>query len=76
MPFGYLGRILISAGVLLVAIGGIVLLAGRAGLSLGRLPGDVTYRGSLFVVFAPLGTSLLLSLLFSLVLYIISLFRR
>jgi hypothetical protein len=76
MPFGYLGRMLISAGVLLVVIGGIVLLAGRAGLSLGRLPGDVTYRGSRFVVFAPLGTSLLLSLLFSLVLYIISLFRR
>ena len=75
MPFGYLGRMLISAGVLLVVIGGIVLLAGR-GLPLGRLPGDVTYRGSRFVVFAPLGTSLLLSLLFSLILYIISLFRR
>ena len=76
MAFGYLGRMLISAGVLLVIIGGIVLLAGRSGLPLGRLPGDVTYRGSRFVVFAPLGTSLLLSLLFSLVLYIISLFRR
>lgn len=76
MPFGYLGRILIACGLLLVAVGAFFLFAGRIGFPLGRLPGDVTYRGSRFTVFAPLGTSLLLSILLSLLFYFISRFRR
>lgn len=76
MPFSYLGRILIGAGLVLIVLGAIFVFASRAGLPLGRLPGDVTYRGSRFTVFAPLGTSLLLSVLFSLILYLIMRFRR
>lgn len=76
MGIGYLGRILISAGLVLVVVGVVFLFAGRVGVPLGRLPGDLTYRGSRFTVFAPLGTSLLLSALFSLVLYLIMRFRR
>jgi hypothetical protein len=68
MPFG---RFLITAGVLLVAVGLLLQLA--PGLRLGRLPGDFSFGGGNGRVFVPLGTSLLLSIVLTLVL---SLFAR
>lgn len=52
------------------------MLLGKSHLPLGRLPGDITYRGKNTVFYFPLGTSILLSVVFSLVLYAISRFRR
>ena len=49
---------------------------GRLGLPFGRLPGDLSYRGRHVQVFAPLGTSVLLSILISLILYALARFRR
>ena len=71
-----MGRFLLGAGGVLMLAGVIVLALERAGLPLGRLPGDLSFRGRHLQVFAPLGTSLLLSLLLSLVLYLVSRFRR
>lgn len=71
-----LGKALIGVGALLILLGGGLLAASRIGLPLGRLPGDVSYRGKNFSFFAPLGTSLLLSLLLSAVFYLLSKFRR
>ena len=71
-----LGRLLIGLGVLLLVAGGLVLLLGRFGIPLGRLPGDISYRGRNFSVYVPLGTSILLSILLSLVFYLLSRFRR
>jgi hypothetical protein len=70
------GRALIGCGVLLVLAGTVVVLLGRWGLPLGRLPGDIAYRGKNFSFFAPLGTSLLLSVVLSLVLYVLGRLRR
>jgi hypothetical protein len=71
-----MGRVLVGAGILLVVAGLLVLGLERTGLPLGRLPGDLAYRGKNFQVFAPLGTSLLLSILLSLLFYIVTRFRR
>jgi hypothetical protein len=71
-----LGRLLIGLGLLLVIGGGLLLLLGRTGIPLGRLPGDISYRGKNFSVYVPLGTSILLSVLLSVVFYFISRFRR
>ena len=71
-----MGRLLIGLGVLLVVAGLVVSGLERLGVPWGRLPGDLSFRGKGFQVFAPLGTSLLLSLLLSLVLYVITRFRR
>lgn len=71
-----IGKTLIGIGILCVLLGAALLLAGRAGLPLGRLPGDISYRGKNFSVFAPLGTSILISLVLSAILYLISRFRR
>ncbi len=71
-----LGRLLIGLGFLLVIGGGLLLLLGRTGIPLGKLPGDISYRGKNFSVYVPLGTSILLSALLSLVFFLLSRFRR
>jgi hypothetical protein len=76
MNLGDIGRMLVGIGLLIMVVGGLLILAGRIGLPLGRLPGDVSYRGKNFSFFAPLGTSLLLSVLLSLIFYVLSRFRR
>lgn len=67
---------MISVGALLVVAGSLLLLASRFGLPLGRLPGDFSWRGRNMAIYFPLGTSLLLSILLSLVFYIVGHFRR
>ncbi len=71
-----LGRLLVGLGLVLLVAGGLLLLLGRTGLPLGRLPGDISYRGKNLNVYFPLGTSILLSIVLSLVFYVISRFRR
>ena len=71
-----LGRLLIGLGFVLLIAGGLLLLLGRTGVPLGRLPGDISYRGKNLSVYFPLGTSILLSVVLSLVFYLLSRFRR
>jgi len=73
---GGLGRVLILAGVVLLALGMVLLLVDRANLPLGRLPGDIIYRGKNTVVFFPLTTSIILSVVLSLILYFIGRMRH
>jgi len=49
---------------------------GRTNLPLGRLPGDIVYRGKHTTFYFPLATSILVSLVLSLVLYLIGRFRH
>jgi len=71
-----LGKLLILLGGALI-LGGIVLLfVGRLHLPLGRLPGDIIYRGKNTTFYFPLATSILLSVLLTLVLYVIGKWRR
>ena len=71
-----MGRTLILAGVFLIVAGLLVIALNRAGLPVGRLPGDLSWRGKNVSVFAPLGTSLLLSVLLSLALFLFNYLRR
>jgi len=66
-----MGRMLLVLGVALVVIGGIVMLLGRTGLPLGRLPGDIIYRGKNTTFYFPLATSILISVVLSIVLFLI-----
>lgn len=61
------------AGLVLVAAGLLVTFAGRLPFKLGRLPGDIYIHGRNATFYFPLATCILLSLLFSVVLWI---FRR
>ena len=71
-----LGRLLVGLGLVLLVAGGLVLLLGRTGIPLGRLPGDISYKSKNRSVYFPLGTSILLSILLSVVFYLLSRFRR
>lgn len=66
-----LGRLLIIAGVALVALGLLVSLGGRLPVRLGHLPGDIYVQGKNSTFYFPLTTCLLLSGLVSLVLWIL-----
>lgn len=69
---GSLGRTLVAAGVVLAAIGLLLLLSERfPWLRLGRLPGDVRVERGGFRFYFPLTTSLLLSLLLTLALWLL-----
>lgn len=67
---------LVMLGVTLVVIGGVVMLLGRTGLPLGRLPGDVLYRGKNTTFYFPLASSILISIVLSIVLFLIGACQR
>ena len=67
-----LGRLLIAAGLILVAAGALVLLLGKFNLPLGRLPGDVVYRGKNTTFYFPWVTCLILSAAGTLVLWLLN----
>jgi hypothetical protein len=67
---------LVVVGALIVAVGLGLVLLGKTNLPLGRLPGDIYYRGKNTTFYFPLTTSILLSVVLSLVLYLVSRFRK
>ena len=71
-----LGRTLVFLGLLLVVVGAVVLGLNRLNLPLGRLPGDFTWRGRGWSVSFPLATSILISVLLSVILWVIGRLRR
>ncbi|PYX29465.1 MAG: DUF2905 domain-containing protein [Acidobacteria bacterium] len=70
------GRTIVFLGIALVVIGGIVMLIGRAGLPLGRLPGDIVYKGKNSTFYFPLATCIVVSVVLSIVMYVIGRFRQ
>ena len=67
-----IGKLLIGLGLALLVVGGIFLLLGRTHLPIGRLPGDILYRGKNTTFYFPLTTSILVSVVLSLIFYVIS----
>jgi len=67
-----LGKLLVMLGGIVVIIGLVLLLAGRFDLPLGRLPGDFSYRGKHTTFYFPLGTSIVLSIILSLILWLLN----
>jgi len=70
------GKLLMLVGGAIILLGVVFVLLGKTGLPLGRLPGDIVYRCKNTVFYFPLATSILLSVALSLVLYLVSRFRR
>lgn len=66
-----LGKILVGFGVVMLLLGGILLLAGSLSGKvpwLGRLPGDISIQRGGWNIYIPLGTSLLISIVLTLIL--------
>ena len=71
-----LGKLLVFLGGTIVIVGLVLVLIGRTNLPLGRLPGDIVYRGKNTIFYFPLATSILLSVVLSILLYVIGRIRR
>jgi len=69
-----LGKWLLAAGLLLAGIGLVVLLLGRTGVF--KLPGDVEFGGKNWRVYIPVASCILLSIILTLLFWIIGYFRR
>jgi hypothetical protein len=70
------GKLLIVLGGIMLAAGVVLVLLGRTNLPIGRLPGDIVYRGKNTTFYFPLATSIVLSVLLTLILYVIGRWRR
>jgi hypothetical protein len=71
-----LGKLLIFAGLVFLAVGLVLVLAGKVNLPIGRLPGDLSYRGKHTTIYFPLATSIVLSVVLSVLLYIVGKLRH
>ena len=60
-------RIFLIIGVIFLVVGGLLYLAGKFNLPLGKLPGDFTIQGKGYTCFFPLATSIVLSILLSII---------
>jgi hypothetical protein len=81
--WGSLGKLFIGIGAVIALLGGLLLLADRVpGVGnllgwFGKLPGDISIKRDNFSLFFPFGTSILLSIVLSLLFYLVSwIFRR
>jgi hypothetical protein len=75
-PTRELARWLIFGGLILLAIGGLLLIGGRLPLRLGRLPGDIAIQGRRGSFYFPIVTCLLLSAGLTLVTWLVSWLRK
>ncbi len=76
MDFGpqQFGKWLVVIGAAIIVVGVLVILLGRIGLF--RLPGDFTFGGRNWRVYFPLASSIIISLLLTLILWLIHYFTR
>jgi Protein of unknown function (DUF2905) len=66
-----LGKLLVLLGGAIVIVGLALILLGRTNLPIGRLPGDIMYRGKNTTFYFPLATSIVISVVLSVLMYFI-----
>jgi hypothetical protein len=67
-----MGRWLIAIGLVLVIAGALTMLGERAGIRLGRLPGDIVIRGRRGSFYFPIVTCLILSIMLSIISWVLN----
>jgi len=75
-PLREIGKLLLVTGVVLVGAGALLLYGGRLPFRLGRLPGDITYQGRHGSFYFPIVTCIVISVVLTLVFWIVNLLRR
>ena len=71
-----LGKLLLLVGGVIIIVGAALLLAGRLHLPLGRLPGDIVYRGKNTVFYFPIVTCIVISVVLSLIFWLLGRWRH
>jgi Protein of unknown function (DUF2905) len=75
-PGQQLGRTLLILGAVLIVVGALLYFGGKLPFRLGRLPGDIVHHGQRTTFYFPLVSCIVISVLLSLILWIINQFRR
>ena len=75
-PLRELGRTLLFLGGFVVLIGALLFFGGKLPFRLGRLPGDIVYRGEHTTIYFPIVTCLVFSIGLNLLLWLFCRFRR
>ncbi|MBI3406114.1 MAG: DUF2905 domain-containing protein [Acidobacteria bacterium] len=71
-----LGRMMLVVGVVLVVVGGLLTFGAKLPMRLGRLPGDIAWQGKNTSFYFPIVTCIVLSVVFSAVLWVIGQLRK
>lgn len=66
----YMGKFLILLGLIVAALGGLLLISGKIPW-IGKLPGDIMIQRRNFTFYFPLAASILLSLILTLIFWLI-----
>ena len=76
MDFGpqQFGKWLIAAGVVIALVGVLMVLLGRVGLF--KLPGDLEFGSKTWRIYIPIASSIVLSVILTLILWLVNHFRR
>ncbi len=69
-----IAKLLIGLGILLIVLGFAWQIGGRF-ISLGKLPGDIVIKKENFTFYFPLMTSIIISIVLSLILYLFRTFK-
>lgn len=75
MNLNYLGKFLVIAGFALIGLGIILLFSDKIPF-LGKLPGDIVVKKRNFTFYFPIATSILISIVLSIVFYLLGHFRK
>jgi len=75
-PIQQLGRLLLFAGAMFLLLGALFYFGPKFPLRLGRLPGDISYRGEHSTFYFPIVSCLVISIVVSLILWLINQLRR
>ena len=71
------GKTLVIIGVIIVVVGVLFMISEKVHFPFfGKLPGDIHIKGKNFQVYFPITTSIVLSVLLTLILYVISYFSK
>ena len=66
-----IGRFLMIGGIVLFVVGGLIFLASKFGIPFGRLPGDIRIERENFSFYFPLGSSIVISVILTVLLNVV-----
>lgn len=70
------GTVLFASGLIIAAVGAVLYLLGRWGIQWPHIPGDLTLRAGNTTVHLPIATSIILSIVLTLIFYVVGMLRR
>jgi hypothetical protein len=75
-PWREIGRALLILGAVIAAVGAFLYFSGRLPFRLGRLPGDISWQGKHTTIYFPIVTCIVISVILTLIFWVIGQFRR